>query len=823
MRESRSPSTRLSRLVAGPAVLAALTFGCLTASPVTPAAGTEVTSSAEAPATPDSPVLTLDTVSPWVGPEDTLTVSGTLTNPSDTDVTDPRMALTLSADRLTDRRAIEDWKADTTAAVRLADTADPPDPRGSGDTEGEGPEDAGVAATDGPDAIIEVPDLPEVLGPGQTVDVEFTVPAADLGLTGGSAFSTWGARGLDVRFSGMQGDTQVATHRIAYTTWWPEPTVDPTRLTFVLPVVLAGGDPTGLVPADRLEEATGPEGELTHLFEVAESDPDTALAVDPRLLASVTRVLEEDGAPSAEDPADAETTGPDDPADGDTGETEPADRTTPEDEEDGEGATAGGTAEPLPGPSVTGDPEQATDLPTPTAAEDPHPRLRAWYQDFVAVGQDRTVLALPWADTDPSLLRAAGLGPTAERAEDGTDLVAQVFPEARTDVAWPADGTATIESMEDRTATGADTFLLTDAQKPSLTGYTTNALSSLSFVSGGTTEAFEERPETTTATALVADQGLTDTLARTDTDPAVVAGEFLAETAAITLERPYDSRELLVTHPRATTADTARTAAAVAGAFEDTPWVEGLDLAGLTEGQPVARSPLVVDPTRGTAVTDLLAGTDAVRSRAAEFSAAYVDPESFLTVTDHMLLTCTSVAILDTALDATRPGLVTDCTDEAAAVVDATRSGIAPEQGSDVLLVTGEEITIPVIVQNTTGADARLRVRIAAETPGLQTTVSPAAVVPAGSSYRFEVPVSGVANGNVATRVELLTDADTALPESTDLLVRVRAEWENIGTAVVGSLLVIVFVAGVVVSIRKGRRTIPQNQLDAAVARAEEN
>ncbi|RAG74394.1 hypothetical protein DN536_31090, partial [Burkholderia multivorans] len=57
-------------------------------------------------------------------------------------------------------------------------------------------------------------------------------------------------------------------------------------------------------------------------------------------------------------------------------------------------------------------------------------------------------------------------------------------------------------------------------------------------------------------------------------------------------------------------------------------------------------------------------------------------------------------------------------------------------------------------------------------------------------------------------------------PRDASLLVRVRADWENIGTAVVGLALAAVFVIGLVKSVSRGRRKIPEQQLAAAVARA---
>ena len=47
-----------------------------------------------------------------------------------------------------------------------------------------------------------------------------------------------------------------------------------------------------------------------------------------------------------------------------------------------------------------------------------------------------------------------------------------------------------------------------------------------------------------------------------------------------------------------------------------------------------------------------------------------------------------------------------------------------------------------------------------------------------------------------------------------------RADWENIGTAVVGLALAAVFVIGLIKTIPRGRRKIPEQQLADAMARA---
>src|SRR5699024_1526868 len=62
---------------------------------------------------------------------------------------------------------------------------------------------------------------------------------------------------------------------------------------------------------------------------------------------------------------------------------------------------------------------------------------------------------------------------------------------------------------------------------------------------------------------------------------------------------------------------------------------------------------------------------------------------------------------------------------------------------------------------------------------------------------------------------------DVVLPKQESLMVRVRADWENIGTAVIGLALAAVFVIGLVKTISRGRPKIPEQQLADAMARAQ--
>ncbi|MDN5587446.1 MAG: DUF6049 family protein, partial [Brevibacterium sp.] len=93
-------------------------------------------------------------------------------------------------------------------------------------------------------------------------------------------------------------------------------------------------------------------------------------------------------------------------------------------------------------------------------------------------------------------------------------------------------------------------------------------------------------------------------------------------------------------------------------------------------------------------------------------------------------------------------------------------------------------------------------------------------VVPAQETMRVDVPVEGIANADVPTTIEMIAADDFVLPKSETLLVRVRADWENIGTAIVGLGLAAVFVIGLIKTVSRGRRKIPEQQLADAMARA---
>ncbi len=795
-----------------------------------------------------SPHIVLDEVSPWMERDGALTVTGRIVNPTSAEFTPSRVELVRSSNRMAMRDDVSDWVQEQAATVLLASSDDePPEPEDAADGEDE----------EADEPTPQVPDLPTTVAPGEQAEFTFTVPAEQFG-AGGSAVSSWGAYGLGATLQGIgeadpedPADTgSVHTTAPAFTVWHPDPGIDPTDITTVLPITLdaTGADGGPLLDPALLEQAADPEatgdyaGALRRVVTAAGTLPESVLAVDPRLLTSVTAALDV-SAGAVEDTADDGEDGEDPVQDGPARDDAPlpgADEQTPDaaETEDG-GADDVGTT----------DPEDAGDLPTTPSEEvqETYPHLTEWYEDFTALAQDREIIALPWADAHLTSLRRSDMSALTEAAMEDRAIVESTLG-STTDVLWPAAGTVRADDLDAVAEADTKTVILSDTQQPSLTSYTSSANSAISVDGARTLPGATEGPagaapagEPTVLQSLVSDSGLSETAADHTTGDAAAPGQFLALSAAVTAERPFDSRSLLLTLPR-TAAGTGLTE--LAEDLDGAPWVDGATLDELMDTEPVARGPLVETPevtgaggedTSGGAggpdevgeQADAQAGAQAADAGSvyaslkdqyaagAEASRAFVEAEGTRRDMARALLSCTATGVVEAdRADA--------CAEDANGWVDRIAEGVRPEPGSSVLLVTGEQAMIPVRVENATDRTARVRLRVESPTPQLSTEVTDVVTLGPEESRSVEVPVRGLANADVHSTVRLLTVDGDVLPQNTELLVRVRADWENTATIAIGSALVIVLVGGLFLTFRRGRRKIPKNQLDAAVARAED-
>ena len=754
-------------------------------------------------ATNRSSTVVLTQVTPWLDDKGTLTVKGTVRTTRA--VTGPRLALQLSADSFDSRDRVESW-AERPSDLRTLATGTPTTTAAKGDSP------------------IVAPKLPGALNANSTTDFTFTVPAKRLGLSTANPLRTWGAHGLRVRLSSQADASVDLGSATAFTTWYPEPAVQPTKLAAVLPVTLTGFGREGLINPADLEEASGKSGALRALVTAVKRNDKASLAVDPRLVRSVQTALEEP------------TTDPD--------QAIPTAQATVH-----EGAS-------------------------PTAVPSSVPQLTAVWNEFTAATRDRSIIALPWADADLVALSAAKLDDQQTVARDSTQIVKQAFPQARVDVSWPASGTANPNALRTAAHNGSTAVVLSDTQQPGNKPYTLGSRSSVS-VGAGSGEG-QGSGDSTALTSLISDSRLSllagqisaGSSQSSTPSQAVLVSEFVAQTAALTAERPSDSRSVMFALPRTNATDGWSAVTSLTGSL---PWIQAQNLSDLVKTEPVSRGALVqpssqdnsstTSPFAGPSEsssgdfatpTPQATGSAGTGSRSAEsnsslvpgltetaaqryaartrtmgvsadqieplrtsasrmqaYAALFSDPDSARTAESRMLLTCASVGW------AARSDL-SKCVSQARDEAVAQSSAITIDQGSQVLLVTGEKTTIPISLENTSARAANLRVRLVPDTPQLRAQQSDEIELQPGERKRVDVPVEGITNADVTTRVRLVA-ADGYSPEgNSQLLVRVRADWENIGVAAVGGGVGLVFIIGLIGTIRRGRRKLPANQLDAA-------
>ncbi|MGO1292079.1 MAG: DUF6049 family protein [Brevibacterium linens] len=736
-------------LLAGPV----FAYSLITAAPA--AASTE----ANADGNKDEVSITLDEVTPWVDGNGTLTVRGKISNTTTKAVEKPSLSLQMSTRKLDSESDLSSWKQGQARHRTVADLDhDGPEARKKAQKDNDTDDSSGSTLDTSFDDTID---------PGATADFTFRVPADDLDLSTSSPVSTWGPRGLAVQ---LGDDTGLRASALGFTTWYPEPQFDQTKISLLAPVTLPGHSEGGLIPADRLDAAIAEGGSLDMIAKLLEHE-ELALAIDPRVIVSFEAAIAE--SPSADSPV--ETEGPDT---GDGEETQSPPIGAPENDD-----------------ADSSDAELE-------AAEDQRKRLDSWYQDFVDLAQKHTVVALPYGDPDLSALRGTKIDRLSTFAQKQRTIVTDVFPDARTDIAWPVAGSATKNGLRALKKSGNSTAIISDAQQPSITGIHDDAHSQTTITDDGES----------TIDTLISDSKLTDMSAEViaEDNPAGLLSELVAESAVIQSEAPYRSRSLFVPLPRAAaSANWEQTVEELSSA----PWIAPTGVDEILDSDSEERGLLRTDSDAPHIRKKAVKSLAETRANQEDFNSVFSDRDSADIRLDRELLTCTSAAW-------TLGRNANICAGQAREQSEKLMDSLRLRKGSSVLLVTGEKTTIPVTIVNDSPAEATLRIRMKPKTPQLRAQETETVKVPAAETMRVDVPVEGLANADVPTTIEMVTADEVVLPEQESLMVRVRADWENIGTAVIGLGLAVVFVIGLIKTISRGRPKIPEQQLADAMARA---
>lgn len=130
--------------------------------------------------------------------------------------------------------------------------------------------------------------------------------------------------------------------------------------------------------------------------------------------------------------------------------------------------------------------------------------------------------------------------------------------------------------------------------------------------------------------------------------------------------------------------------------------------------------------------------------------------------------------------------------------------GIPPASTIQLLSANAD---LPFAVRNDLPWPVNVVLTVLPSDPRLEVESVTRATIPAGTTTRVKVPVSArVGSGELDLRLSLTSPTGVPLGQSQTVRVAVRAEWEGIGLAIFGSLIVILIVLGVVRTVHRRRK-----------------
>jgi hypothetical protein len=613
------------------------------------------------------------------------------------------------------------------------------------------------------------PDDP-ALDPGEQVPFTITLNQDELGLVG----AAFGSYGLAVEARGQLDGPRTEVGLLRTALVWA-PTIAeyvPQQVAWLVPFTgLSNGPQAEDLTLAQIAAAVAPGSRLRHLLDAA-SAPGVGWAIDPALLRTLR---DAGGGPSA------------------TALGSPP-------------ATASGT------PSSSGSPATTstgattpTTVPTSGATGDPdrHAReqIRAFLSDLAAAAPGRTVIELPYADPDVQAVADAGQAQLLHAADAlGAGTVQEVLGvPAATDVAWPADGWADDRALAALSGDGITTVVLDARSRPLVDplGYTPDARTALP---GGLTGWLSDPTLSRLAASATPGAGAGAVLRRQ---------QLLAQTAALTTERPGLGRRVLVTLPRGLDLDPVAFRELV-DAAGTAPWLRGAPAADLRRApergdtssleRRAARLPAALRRAQ-LSVRDVTMTHD-LRDELAALAEVLESPSDVTGRLQGDMLRLVSAGWRShpTAL-AARRAVVTRHTHDLIG-----RLHVLPTRAN--FLATNA--SLPFTVANDLDQQVSgLRLKVTAPNPRLQVrqeTSRPVDVAP-GTRVRVEVPVRAIAAGRVSLTAQLLTPSGQEIGAPVSVQVRTQppgtwAMW------VIGAVVGLVLLVGVVRAVRRPRRDV---------------
>lgn len=301
-----------------------------------------------------------------------------------------------------------------------------------------------------------------------------------------------------------------------------------------------------------------------------------------------------------------------------------------------------------------------------------------------------------------------------------------------------------------------------------------------------------------TATVLSTNKTLNDLLSwevSTSSDALDVDQALAGVSAIITRERPSVSRTVEVTASR-TLAPSASLVQRLKSLLQQR-WVEPTSFSQIASSQVTDVERFVVGPGQLSAETSAALTTlgDAL-AQLKSFADSTSDPKA-VNATLHDDILPTVSASIGTDEQVTRAS-------QFSAKVSNLRSLVSLVP-SDTVNLINKSADFPIRVRNDLAWDVNVTVTINPSDPRLKVRQSAITTIPARTVTAVNVPVNAIGSGDIEVTYQINTADGALLAISDDILVRMRAGWEDAFTITVAIAFGLLFVIGLVRSVRKRR------------------
>ena len=581
--------------------------------------------------------------------------------------------------------------------------------------------------------------------PGDHVTFSLDVATSDLPL--GSSFE-WGPRGLSVDASAgtaSGGDRTILLWDSGYE-------VSPTRIATLVPwSTTSEADPRA--EADTAVDLAGTKG--------------VTLAIDPEVLLGAD--------PDSPDP-DQQSGVAQSPLQPTPSPSTEASTGTPS------SSAASTTPTPTPSASKEASPSSGGAGPTPSGSSE----TRSLAHRLLTTAPE--VVALPRWDADLAALSMSEASDLLTLASDSrTSSLHEGTAKVIRNVVWPGSGTFGRQALQ---AFPSDTLIappgaLAPSGDLSFTSVTRVEVDPTS----GTTSV--EGPTDTTSTVLTSQASLSDLLSW---EPASAADELDTEQvltalgAVITRELPNQSRTLFAPVARGTVLDDGLTRRL--DALVGQRWMDPLPFSEVADSDPTDLERQTVEdaPALEEVTTQALASISQALASTTALAQALSEPQELQDRLDDEALKTLSAT-----------GDTEDRSRRLAAFQGLVRSlltAVRAEPSATINLIN-KSTNFPVRVTNELPWEVSVVVGLLPSDPRLQVSSTQTTTVAPHSTVSVDVPVTAIGSGDITVRYLVSTPQGQVLDDNQSVTVRMRAGWEDTGTAVVAVLLVVMLVAGV--------------------------